>query len=70
MGAKKKQRDVLSTGDVGIDPGRVGEDGSRTTVLAINPPPAKAGGEIIEDEDTNETVGKILAWLEERKLLA
>ena len=39
-------------------------------VLAINPPPEKAAGEIIEDEDTNETVEKIVAWLDERKLLA
>jgi electron transfer flavoprotein beta subunit len=38
-------------------------------VLAVNPPPAKQSGMIIEDEDTNETVEKIIAWLEERKLL-
>ncbi len=48
----------------------VGEDGSRTAVLAVNPPPEKEPGEIIEDEDTNETVEKIVAWLDERKLLA
>jgi electron transfer flavoprotein beta subunit len=70
MGAKKKQLDTKSTGDVGIEAGRVGADGSRTAVLAINPPPAKASGEIIEDEDTNETVEKIVNWLDERKLLA
>jgi electron transfer flavoprotein beta subunit len=70
MGAKKKQRDVKSAGDVGIEPDRVGEQGSRTAVLAINPPAEKAAGEIIEDEDTNETVERIVGWLEERKLLA
>ncbi len=32
-------------------------------------PPAKAAGEIIEDEDTGETVEKIVAWLDERKLI-
>ena len=32
-------------------------------------PPAKAAGQIIEDEDTNETVEKIVAWLDERKLI-
>jgi electron transfer flavoprotein beta subunit len=26
-------------------------------------------GEIIEDEDTGETVEKIIAWLDERKLV-
>ena len=70
MGAKKKQLDTKSTGDVGIEADRVGSGGSRTKVLAINPPPAKEAGEIIEDEDTNETVEKIVAWLDERKLLS
>jgi electron transfer flavoprotein beta subunit len=69
MGAKKKPLDSRATADVGIEPDRVGEGGSRTTVLALNPPPAKEAGEIIEDEDTNETVEKIVAWLDERKLL-
>jgi electron transfer flavoprotein beta subunit len=69
MGAKKKQLDSKASGDVGIESDRVGESGSRTTVLALNPPPEKEAGEIIEDEDTNETVEKIVAWLDERKLL-
>jgi electron transfer flavoprotein beta subunit len=70
MGAKKKPLDTKATGDVGIEADRVGEQGSRTEVLSINPPEQKAAGEIIEDEDTNETVEKIVAWLDERKLLA
>ncbi|MBA2792912.1 MAG: electron transfer flavoprotein subunit beta/FixA family protein [Thermoleophilaceae bacterium] len=69
MGAKKKQLDTKAIADAGIEADRVGEGGSRTSVLGINPPPAKAAGEIIEDEDTNETVEKIVAWLDERKLL-
>jgi electron transfer flavoprotein beta subunit len=69
MGAKKKQLDTKATGDVGIEGDQVGESGSRTAVLALNPPPEKEAGEIIEDEDTNETVEKIVAWLDERKLL-
>jgi electron transfer flavoprotein beta subunit len=70
MGAKKKQLDTKATGDVGIESEQVGEGGSKTAVLEINPPPEKAGGEIIEDEDTDETVEKIVAWLDERKLLS
>jgi electron transfer flavoprotein beta subunit len=70
MGAKKKPLDTKSTADVGIEPDKVGERGSRTAVLSLNPPPAKEAGEIIEDEDTNETVERIVVWLEERKLLA
>jgi electron transfer flavoprotein beta subunit len=69
MGAKKKQLDALSASDAQIEPGKVGEEGSRTRVLAVNPPPQKQAGTIIEDEDTNETVEKIVAWLDERKLL-
>src|SRR4029450_7561089 len=41
MGAKKKPRDVKSAGDVGIEAGKVGQEGSRTEVLAVNPPPQK-----------------------------
>jgi electron transfer flavoprotein beta subunit len=69
MGAKKKQLDKLSAADAGVDPSRVGEDGSRTRVVGLSPPPQKEKGTIIEDEDTNETVEKIVAWLEERKLV-
>jgi electron transfer flavoprotein beta subunit len=69
MGAKKKPLQTHATGDVGIEADSVGEAGSKTQVLAINPPPTKEPGEIIEDEDTNETVEKIVAWLDERKLI-
>ena len=69
MGAKKKPLETLSTADAGIEADRVGESGSRTQVLELSPPPAKEKGTIIEDEDTNETVEKIMAWLEERKLI-
>jgi electron transfer flavoprotein beta subunit len=69
MGAKKKPLETSSAADVGIEPDRVGEQGSRTQVLAINRPPEKETGEIIEDEDTNETVARIVDWLEERKLI-
>ena len=69
MGAKKKPLDAKATGDVGIEADKVGEAGSQTAVLGINPPPEKQAGEIIEDEDTAETVEKIVAWLDERKLI-
>jgi electron transfer flavoprotein beta subunit len=70
MGAKKKPLDTKSAGDVAIETDQVGAQGSRTEVLSLNPPPAKEPGEIIEDEDTNETVERIVSWLEERRLLA
>jgi electron transfer flavoprotein beta subunit len=69
MGAKKKPLETLAAGEVGIDAGLVGELGSRVQCGDFHDPPAKASGQIIEDEDTNETVEKIVAWLEERKLI-
>jgi len=69
MGAKKKPVDTKAVADVGLEASEVGEAGSKTTVVALNEPPAKEPGEIIEDEDTAETVDKIVTWLDERKLI-
>ena len=69
MGAKKKPLDTKAVGDVGIDASLVGPDGSRVDCGDFHDPPAKAAGQIIEDEDTNDTVEKIVAWLDERKLI-
>ena len=70
MGAKKKPVDKVGIGEVGIEAGRVGAEGARCVWTSEKAPPQKAAGEIIEDEDTNETVERIVAWLDERKLLA
>ncbi len=69
MGAKKKQLDKRAIGDLGIESSRIGEEGSKVRCGEFHAPPAKQAGQIIEDEDTNETVSKIVAWLDERKLL-
>ncbi len=69
MGAKKKPLDKVGTGDIGAEADKVGEAGSKVVCGDFKAPPQKAAGEIIEDEDTNETVEKIVAWLDERKLL-
>src|SRR5688572_9141439 len=70
MGAKKKPLEKLGAGDAGIEASKVGEEGSMVACGDFKAPPSKAAGEIIEDEDTDETVQRIVAWLEERKLLA
>jgi electron transfer flavoprotein beta subunit len=69
MGAKKKPLETLSAADVGIDPSLVGGEGSRVQCSDFHDPPAKAGGEVIDDENTDETVAKIVSWLEERKVI-
>src|SRR5688572_14725621 len=70
MGAKKKPRATLSVGDAGIEADRVGFDNARAHCSDFAAPPAKEAGRVIEDEDTSETVEQIVAWLDERKLLA
>jgi electron transfer flavoprotein beta subunit len=69
MGAKKKPLETLSAAEAEVDSSRVGGENSAARWVAAKAPPAKAAGEIIEDEDTAETVEKIVAWLDERKLI-
>ena len=69
MGARKKPLETVAASDLAIDTSLVGEHGSRVQCGDFHDPPAKAAGQIIEDEDTNETVETILACLEERKLI-
>jgi electron transfer flavoprotein beta subunit len=69
MGAKKKPLEKVGAADVGIDPSRVGTDGSQVACGDFKAPPSKSAGTIFEDEDTSETVEKIVAWLDERKLI-
>jgi electron transfer flavoprotein beta subunit len=69
MGAKKKPLDGKSAGDVEIDTSLVGESGSRVKCGDFHAPPEKSAGQKIVDEDTDETVEKIVAWLDERKLI-
>ncbi len=69
MGAKKKPLETVAAGDVGIDASLVGADGSRVQCGEFKDPPAKSAGTIIEDEDTDDTVQKIVSWLDERKLI-
>jgi electron transfer flavoprotein beta subunit len=70
MGAKKKPLQTLAASEAGIDAGRVGHDNARALCDEFKAPPAKPSGRIIEDEDTAATVEQIVAWLDERKLLA
>ncbi len=69
MGAKKKPLEMVSAVDVGIDASLVGADGSRVHCGEFKEPPAKAAGQVFEDENTDETVAKIVDWLVERKLI-
>ena len=70
MGAKKKPLEKVGAGDVGIDAvARRRRRLAGRSAATSRRRRQKAAGEIIEDEDTNETVEKIVAWLDERKLI-
>jgi len=67
MGAKKKQFDTLTLGDLGVDPGEAGESGSRTEVLALASPPAR--GDAAKIEDDGNAAQAILDFLAEKRLV-
>jgi electron transfer flavoprotein beta subunit len=67
MGAKSKPTETLSLADLGVDPGRAGESGSGTRVIALAPPAPK--GDQVKIEDDGTAADKLVAYLAERKLL-
>ncbi len=67
MGAKKKPQETLSASELGLDPGALGEQGSRTSVLALGDPPPR--GEARKIEDDGNAAQQIVDFLAEQKLL-
>ena len=67
MGAKKKPQDVLSLTELGVDAGEAGETGSRTTVLALGDPPARADARKIEGD--GNAAQAIVDFLAEKRLV-
>src|SRR5215218_5368838 len=66
MGAKSKPQDQLSLGELGLDAGQAGEQGSATTVLGLSEPPARGASRRIEGDGTAD---EIVAFLEEKRLV-
>jgi electron transfer flavoprotein beta subunit len=67
MGAKKKPQETLAGADLGLDAGALGEQGSRTTVLALGDPPPRGDARKIEDDGS--AAQQVVDFLVERKLL-
>jgi len=67
MSAKSKPAETLTLADLGVDADRAGQQGSRTSVVALAPPPAK--GDQVKIEDDGSAAEKLADWLAERKLL-
>jgi electron transfer flavoprotein beta subunit len=64
MGAKKKQQDVLSLADIGVD---AGEGASRTSVLALGDPPPRGDSRKVEDD--GNAAAQIVDFLAEKRLV-
>jgi electron transfer flavoprotein beta subunit len=69
MGAKKKPQDVVSVTELGVDANEAGSAGSRTEVYAVNDAPPRGEAERIEADDGGAAAERILAYLQERKLV-
>jgi electron transfer flavoprotein beta subunit len=67
MGAKSKPQETVSLGDLGVEPERAGEQGSRTAVYALNEPPARGDSRKI-DGDGNAAQA-VVDFLAEKRLL-
>jgi electron transfer flavoprotein beta subunit len=67
MGAKKKPQEIVSAAELGLEPDRLGESGSRTEVYALTEPPARGDSQKIDDDGTG--ADKIADFLAEKKLL-
>jgi electron transfer flavoprotein beta subunit len=67
MGAKSKPQETLTSSDLGLSAGDLGEAGKRTEVYAVGDPPPR--GESVRIEDDGGAAEKIVAYLAERKLI-
>jgi electron transfer flavoprotein beta subunit len=67
MGAKSKPQETVSVEELGIEPDRSGEEGSRTEVYALNDPPARGDSRKIEGD--GNAAQAVLDFLAEKRLI-
>jgi electron transfer flavoprotein beta subunit len=67
MGAKSKPQETLSLSDLGAESVRVGVEGSRTEVIALNDPPSRGDSRKIEDD--GNAAQQIVDFLAEKRLV-
>src|ERR671939_1566919 len=67
MGAKKKPQDSASLGDLGVEAGAAGDEGSKTEVYALGDPPPRGDSRKIEDDGS--AAQQIAAFLAEKRLI-
>lgn len=69
MGARNRPLETLTAADLGIALDQVGAAGSRAHWVGAKQPPRRPPATIVEDRDAEETVARILAWLDERRVI-
>ncbi len=67
MGAKSKPQETVALSDLGVEPERAGESGSRTNVRTIDDPPSRAESRKIEDD--GNAAQAIVDFLAEKRLI-
>jgi electron transfer flavoprotein beta subunit len=67
MGAKSKPQETLSLADLDVETARVGEEGSRTEIYALNEPPARGDSRKIDDD--GNAAQAVLDFLAEKRLV-
>jgi electron transfer flavoprotein beta subunit len=67
MGARSKPQRTVSSAELGLEAGAVGEAGSRTTVEALTDPPPR--GETVKIEDDGSAAERVVEFLAEKKVL-
>jgi electron transfer flavoprotein beta subunit len=67
MGAKSKPQETLTLGELGVEPDRAGEEGSKTEVYALNQPPSR--GESRKIEDDGSAAEQVVEFLAEKRLV-
>jgi electron transfer flavoprotein beta subunit len=65
MKAKKKPLEEKSLADLGLDASEFGEGARKVKILAITPPPERAGGKIIDGETPQEKAAELARLLHE-----
>jgi electron transfer flavoprotein beta subunit len=69
MGAKKKEIKTPTLADIGADPGKLGDAGSKTAVEAFAPVGARQKGAVITAADPKEGAKQILDFLIAKKVI-
>ena len=69
MGAKKKEIQALTLGQVGVEPTNIGDAGSKTEVAAFSPVGLRQKGTVFQVSDGKEGAQKIMEFLIAKKVL-